>query len=159
MRPPLRFPIPRACWPHFARDARPERIGLSLLAAAAADIDIETILRQFCAIGRADGQRPPGLLAHGCAESSAVPAQQRSLLAEIPPGKVIVEALDEIIRYQGTQDSHRLCLESALDAPVEIIAAAVVVNCRTGCSDRSVRPSIAWSAQHMADRLGEHFAN
>jgi serine/threonine protein kinase len=48
-------------------------------------------------------------------------APQKSLPAQIPPGKVIVHALDRIVRHQGADDAQRLCLESALDAPIQEI--------------------------------------
>ena len=42
----------------------------------------------------------------------------------MPAGKVIVDALDDIICHQGTEEPHRLCLETVLNGLVEEISAA-----------------------------------
>lgn len=84
-------------------------------------------------------------------------APQRSFLTRIPPAKVIVEALDGMIRYQGAQDSHRLCLESALEAPIREIAAAAGAELQQWLLGLVNSPEHRLAgAQQMADSLAEH---
>ena len=84
-------------------------------------------------------------------------ASRRSFLAQMPPGKVIVEALDGMIRYQGAEDSHRLCLESVLEAPAEEIAAAAGKQLRQWLLGLVNSPDQRLAgAQQMADHLAEH---
>jgi hypothetical protein len=84
-------------------------------------------------------------------------APQRGFLARIPPAKVIVEALDGMIRYQGAQDTHRLCLESALEAPVQEIAAAAGAELQQWLLGLVSSPGHRLAgAQQMADSLAEH---
>ena len=70
---------------------------------------------------------------------------------------MIVEALDGMIRYQGAQDSHRLCLESALEAPVQEIAAAAGAELQQWLLGLVNSPEHRLAgAQQMADSLAEH---
>jgi serine/threonine protein kinase len=50
-------------------------------------------------------------------------APKWGIIAQMPPGKLIIEALDGIVRRRGEEDAERLCLESALDAPLQEILA------------------------------------
>jgi len=82
---------------------------------------------------------------------------QRSSRARIPSAKAIVEALDGMIRYQGTQDSHRLCLESALEAPVKEIAATAGAELQQWVLSLVNSPEHRLAgAQQMADSLCRH---
>ncbi len=82
-------------------------------------------------------------------------APQRGFLTRVPPGKVIVEALDGMIRYQGAEDSHRLCLESALESPVAEFAAAAGAELQAWLLGLVNSPEHRLAgAQRMADSLG-----
>ncbi len=74
-----------------------------------------------------------------------------------PPAKVIIEALDGMIGYQGAQESHRLCLESALERPLQEIAAAAgsVFQQWLLSLINSPKHRLA-GAQQMADSLAEY---
>ena len=82
---------------------------------------------------------------------------QCGVLTRIPSGKVIIEALDGMIRYQGAQESHRLCLESALEVPLQEIAAAAGSMFQQWLLSLVNSPVHRLAgAQQMADSLAEH---
>jgi hypothetical protein len=142
----------------FARDASPEL--LQTVAAeqiAAAGIAIDAIVPRFHArLAEQMGNDRNSYLLKVLEELLHNFAPRRSFLAEIPPGKVIVEALDEIIRYQGAEDSHQLCLESALDAPIQEFADTTGGQLREWLLGLVNSPEYRLvGAQNMADHLGE----
>jgi hypothetical protein len=84
-------------------------------------------------------------------------APKRSFVTRIPPGKVIVEALDGIVRRQGAEDSQRLCLESAMDAPMQEILDEVGDKLRVWLLGLpNAREHRLGGALAMADQLAEH---
>jgi hypothetical protein len=84
-------------------------------------------------------------------------APQWSFITRIPPSRVIIEALDGMIRYQGAADSHHLCLESALKGPIREIATAAGDELRQWLISLVNSPEHRLAgAQQMADRLAEH---
>jgi eukaryotic-like serine/threonine-protein kinase len=85
---------------------------------------------------------------------------KRSFLGQFPPGKVILEALDGMIRYQGARESHRLCLESALETPIQELAAAAGRELRQWLLDLVHSPQHRLAgAQQMTDALADHLRN
>jgi serine/threonine protein kinase len=83
-------------------------------------------------------------------------APKRSFVTQMPPGKVIVEALDGIVRRQG-EDAQRLCLEAALDAPVQEIVDEVAGKLRERLLGlASSREHRLAGALAMADQLAEY---
>ena len=82
---------------------------------------------------------------------------QRTLLARIPPGKVIAEALDAVVFCQGVRESRRLCLESALETPICQTAVSAGNELRQWLLALVNDPEFADSrAQRMADCVAEH---
>ena len=143
----------------FARDASPDQLrSVAAERIAAAGIAINEIVPRFHArLAEQMGNDRQSYLLKVLEQLLHNFAPRRSFLAEIPPGKVIVEALDEIIRYQGAEDSHQLCLESALDVPVQEIAGAAGGQVREWLLGLVNSPEYRLTgAQNMADHLGEH---
>jgi len=84
-------------------------------------------------------------------------APRWSFLTQIPPSKVIIEALDGIIRYQGMAGSYQLCLESALEGPIQEIATAAGAELQQWLLSLVNSPEHRlMGAQQMADLLAEH---
>ena len=82
---------------------------------------------------------------------------QRTLLARIPPGKAIAEALDAVVLYQGVRDSRRLCLESVLETPISETAASAGDELRQWLLALVNDPEYRMAgAQRTADCLAEH---
>jgi eukaryotic-like serine/threonine-protein kinase len=111
---------------HFAQGVSAEDLRAKVVArASAASITLECVIGRFrsaLAIQMGNDRKSYLLTALGEILNNSTP--QRSLAAQVPPSNVILEALDSMIRYQGTQESHRLCLESALESPLQEISAA-----------------------------------
>ncbi len=84
-------------------------------------------------------------------------APKRGFVARMPPGKVIVEALDGIVRRQSSEDAERLCLESAMDAPLQEILEEVSGKLRTWLlASANSREHRLAGALGMADQLADH---
>jgi hypothetical protein len=143
----------------FAQDTSPEQSRTAAAARIAeVGITLESIVPRFQArLAEQMGNDRTSYLLKVLEELLSNSAQRRSLFASMPPGKLIVEALDGIIRYQGAEDSHRLCLESALDAPVAEIATAAGEQLRAWLLSlvNSKEHRLA-GAQQVADHLSEH---
>jgi len=144
---------------HFARGISACDLRAAVVARAeAAAIKLDQIVNRFrSTLDEQMGNDRQTYLLTALGELLNHLAPQRSFLTRIPPGKVIVEALDGMIRYQGSQESHRLCLESALEAPVQEIAAAAAAELRQWLLSLVNSPEHRLAgAQRMADHLAEH---
>ncbi len=84
-------------------------------------------------------------------------APKRSFVTRMPPGNVIVEALDGLVRSQGGEDAQRLCLESAMDAPTKEILEEVCGKLRVWLLElANSREHRLAGALSMADQLADH---
>ena len=143
----------------FARGISSEELRATVVARAeAAGITLDRLVDRFEArLAEQMGNDRRSYLLAALGELLSNLAPQRSFLTQIPPGKVIIEALDGMIRYQGVQDSRRLCLESALEAPLQEIAAAAGAELQQWLLDLVNSPEHRLAgAQQMADSLAEH---
>lgn len=102
-RPPLPSPIPRACWPrNLPAEFPPQNCATVVAHAEAAAITLNQILDRFHAtLAERMGDNRQSYLLAALGELLNHLAPQRSFRTQIPPGKVILEALDGMIRYQG----------------------------------------------------------
>jgi hypothetical protein len=143
----------------FARGISAEELRATVAArSAAAGIALDQVMNGFrCGLAEQMGNDRPSYLLTALGELLKKLVPQRSFLTRIPPGKVILDALDGMIRYQGTQESHRLCLESALEVPVQEIATAAGAELRQWLLSLVNSPEHRLAgAQQMADGLAEH---
>ena len=143
----------------FARGASSAELRETATAhAEAAHLTLDRVVGRFHAVlAEQMGNDRESYLLKALGELLNNLAPQRSFLTRIPPGKVIVEALDGMIRYQGAQDSQRLCLESALEAPIQEIAAAAAAELQQWLLGLVNSPEHRLAgAQQMADSLAEH---
>ena len=143
----------------FAHGISAEELRATVVARAeAAAITLDRVVDRFHAtLAEQMGNDRHSYLLAALGELLNNLTPQRSFLTRIPPGKVIVEALDGMIRYQGAQDSHRLCLESALEAPLQEIAAAAGAELQQWLLGLVNSPEHRLAgAQQMADSLAEH---
>ena len=151
---------------HFARGISAEDLSTTVAARAnTAGITLEGVLDRFCAAlaEQMGNDRQTYLLTALGELLNHLGPQHPGMLApvrfltRIPAPKVIVEALDGMIRYQGTQESHRLCLESALGNPLQEIAAAAGKELQQWLLSLVNAPEHRLAgAQQMADSLAEH---
>jgi hypothetical protein len=149
----------------FTRGISAEELRATVVARAeAAAMTLHQVVDRFRTVlaERMGNDRPSYLLA-ALGEllnnlDRAPSTQGRSgFLARTPPAKVLVEALDAMIRYQGAADSHRLCLESALEVPVREMAAAAGAEMQQWLLGLVNSPEHRLAgAQQMADGLAEH---
>ncbi len=143
----------------FARGISAEELRATIVArSAAAAITLDEVVHRFHAtLAEQMDNDCPSYLLRALGELLNNLAPQRSFLTRIPPSKVILEALDSMIRYQGTQESHRLCLESALEAPIREIATAAGRELQQWLVSLVNLPEHRLAgAQQMADGLTEH---
>ncbi len=146
----------------FARGISAEELRATVVARAeAAAITLNGVVNRFrVTLAEQMGDDRPSYLLTALGELLNNLAPQRSFITRIPPGKVILEALDGMVRYQGVQDSHRLCLESALEAPLQEIAATAGAELQQWLFGLVNSPEHRLAgAQQMADSLAEHLRN
>ncbi len=143
-----------------------EKLRATVVArAAAAAITLDGVVRRFHATlveQMGDDCRSHLLTALGELLNDLARAPcthgRRSSLAQDPPNKALVEALDGMIRDQRAQDSCRLCPESALEAPLQEIAAAAGAELQQWLFGLVNSPEHRLAgAQQMAYGLVEHF--
>ena len=143
----------------FAQGVSAEELRAVVVARAeAAAITLDGILQRFHAtLAEQMGNNRQAYLLAALEELVNKLAPQRGFLTRTPPGKVILEALDGMIRYQGVSETHRLCLESALEAPTQEIAAAAGADLRQWLLGLVNSPEHRLAgAQRLADSLAEH---
>ena len=106
---------------HFAEEDSPDPLREEVAARAAeAGISLDGLVATFNArLAEQMGNDRESYLIKVLEEVVHNFAPKRSFVTRMPPGKVIVEALDGIVRRNGGEDSQRLCLDSALDAPIQ----------------------------------------
>ena len=78
-------------------------------------------------------------------------------MTRLPPGKVILDALDAMIRSEGEQDASHVCLESVLETYLKDIASSHGTTLREWILGlvNSPKHRVA-GAQHAADLVAEH---
>jgi len=143
----------------FARGISAEELHATVVARTeAAAITLEGVVHRFHAtLAKQMGDDRSSYLLTALGELLKNFAPQRSFLARTPPSKVIIEALDSLIRYQGTQESHRLCLESALEIPIHESATAAGRELQEWLLSLVNSPEHRLvGAQQMSDGLAEH---
>jgi hypothetical protein len=143
----------------FAPAAAGEELRTMILARAeAAAITLKQVMSRFRArLFDEMGNDPQSYLLATLSELLNRVAPQRSLLAPVPPAKVIIEALDGIIRYQGAEDSHRLCLESALKVPLQELVATAGQELKQWLLSLAISPQHRLAgALQVADALVTH---
>ncbi len=144
---------------HFATGISPEDFHATVVTQAEkAGIQLQSVLASFhTALAEQMGNDREAYLLSALGELLNHFAPKRGFLARIPPSKVIVEALDAMIRHQGAQDANHLCMESALDAPLAAFVASAVPPLQEWLLGLVNSPDHRLvGAQRAADALAEH---
>ena len=146
----------------FAAEDSPDPLGAEVAARAAeAGISLDGVVARLQArLAEQMGNDRESYLIEVLEELVNNFAPKRSFVTRMPPGNVIVEALDGIVRRQEADEAPRLCLESALDAPVEEIVSEAAGKLRewllglVNSRDRRLAGALA-AADQLADHLRE----
>jgi len=143
----------------FARGISAEELHAAAVSQAeAAGITLDGVVNRFHAtLSEKMGNDRQAYLLSALGELLNNLGPRRGFLASAPSSEAIVEALDGIIRYQGAQDTHRLCLESAMEAPIQEIATTAGAQLQPWLLGLVHSPEHRLAgARRLADSLTEH---